>query len=82
MPLSSLMISLYVLKKMRMSIWPFEGCIASPQGTSNLAKYTKCEFWLRSVLFLGHITSEGIEVYQKKMEAIINWPRPLAPTNI
>ena len=28
------------------------------------SKYSKCEFWLRSVVFLGHIIStESIEVY-------------------
>jgi hypothetical protein len=26
------------------------------------AKLSKCEFWLKEVLFLGHITSEG-EIY-------------------
>ncbi|KAH0716653.1 hypothetical protein KY290_012914 [Solanum tuberosum] len=31
------------------------------------AKFSKCEFWLRSVAFLGHIvSSEGIEVDPKK----------------
>ena len=47
------------------------------------AKYSKCEFLLRSVRFLGHIvSSEGIEVDLKKMEAVKNLPRPLSPTNI
>ena len=44
------------------------------------AKYRKCEFWLRSVPFLGHIiSSEDIEVDPKKIEAVKNWPRFLAP---
>ena len=44
------------------------------------SKYSKCEFWLRSIAFLGHImSSEGIEVDQKKIEVVRNWPRPLAP---
>ena len=47
------------------------------------AKYGNCEFWLRSVTFLGHIiSSEGVEVDPRKMEAMKNWPRPLTPTNI
>ena len=47
------------------------------------AKYSKCEFWLRSVAFIGHIIScEGIEVNTNKMEAVRNWPRPLTPTDI
>ena len=47
------------------------------------AKYSKCEFWLRSVNFLGHIiSSEGVEVDPWKMEAMKTWPRSLTPTNI
>ena len=46
-------------------------------------KYSKCEFWLRSVTFLGHIiSSEGVEVDPRKMEAVKNWPRPLTLTDI
>ena len=47
------------------------------------AKYSKCEFWLRSLTFLGHIiSSEGIEVDPRKTEAVKNWPRLLTPTHI
>ena len=47
------------------------------------AKYSKCEFCLRSVTFLGHIIFiEGVEVDPWKMEAVKNWPRTLTPTNI
>ena len=47
-----------------------------------LAKYRKCEFWLRLVAFFGHIISnEGVEVDPRKTEAVKNWPRPLTPTN-
>ncbi|WMV24317.1 hypothetical protein MTR67_017702 [Solanum verrucosum] len=47
------------------------------------AKFSKCEFWLRSVAFLGHIvSSKGIEVDPKKTEAVKSWPRPLSPTDI
>ena len=47
------------------------------------SKFSKCEFWLRSVAFLGHIfSSVGIEVDPKKMEAVKSWPRPLSPTDI
>ncbi|KAH0784229.1 hypothetical protein KY290_003827 [Solanum tuberosum] len=47
------------------------------------AKFSKCEFWLRSVAFLGHIvSSEGIEVDPKKTDAVKSWPRPLNPSDI
>ncbi|XP_070003062.1 uncharacterized protein [Nicotiana sylvestris] len=36
------------------------------------AKFSKCEFWLDSVSFLGHVvSSEGIKVDPKKMEAVL-----------
>ncbi|XP_073041917.1 uncharacterized mitochondrial protein AtMg00860-like [Primulina eburnea] len=41
------------------------------------AKFKKCEFWLTSVALLGHIISEiGVSVEPKKVEAIVDWPRP------
>ena len=47
------------------------------------AKYTKCNFWLRLVTFLGHIIcSEGVEVEPRKMEEVKNFPRPLSVTDI
>ncbi|WMV41775.1 hypothetical protein MTR67_035160 [Solanum verrucosum] len=47
------------------------------------AKFSKCEFWLRSVAFLGHIvSSKGIEVDPKMVDAVKSWPRPLTPSDI
>ena len=47
------------------------------------AKFSKCEFWLSSVTFLGHVVSDhGVEVDPKKIESVKNWPRPLTPTDI
>ena len=47
------------------------------------AKFSKCEFWLRSISFLGHVVSEnGIEVDPKKTETVANWPRPTSVTEI
>ncbi|KAD3640145.1 hypothetical protein E3N88_29368 [Mikania micrantha] len=47
------------------------------------AKFSKCEFWLREVKFLGHVVnSEGIHVDPAKIEAIKNWDTPKTPTEI
>ncbi|KAJ8755156.1 hypothetical protein K2173_018954 [Erythroxylum novogranatense] len=41
------------------------------------AKFTKCEFWLDEVVFLGHIvTGEGIQVDPRKVEAVLHWEAP------
>ena len=40
------------------------------------AKFSKCEFWLEHMTFLGHVVSkDGIQVDPKKIEAIIRWLR-------
>ncbi|KAA0063882.1 ty3-gypsy retrotransposon protein [Cucumis melo var. makuwa] len=40
------------------------------------AKFSKCEFWLKKVSFLGHVmSSEGVSVDPAKIEAVTNWPR-------
>nr|GEX35718.1 putative reverse transcriptase domain-containing protein [Tanacetum cinerariifolium] len=47
------------------------------------AKFSKCEFWLSNVQFLGHvIDSEGIHVDTAKVEAIKDWESPKTPTEI
>ncbi|KAD7477271.1 hypothetical protein E3N88_00407 [Mikania micrantha] len=47
------------------------------------AKFSKCEFWLREVQFLGHVVnSERIHVDPAKIEAIKNWGTPKTPTEI
>ncbi|GJV16808.1 reverse transcriptase domain-containing protein [Tanacetum coccineum] len=41
------------------------------------AKFSKCEFWLREVQFLGHvINGDGIHVDPSKIEAVKNWKAP------
>ncbi|GKD86028.1 putative reverse transcriptase domain-containing protein [Tanacetum coccineum] len=46
-------------------------------------KYSKCEFWLQEVHFLGHVVnSEGIHVDPSKIEAVKNWKPPKTPTEI
>nr|GEY51666.1 putative reverse transcriptase domain-containing protein [Tanacetum cinerariifolium] len=45
------------------------------------AKFSKCDFWLESVHFLGHvIDSDGVYVDPAKVEAIRNWSAPTTPT--
>jgi hypothetical protein len=47
------------------------------------AKLSKCEFWLKEVIFLGHIISaEGISVDPRKVEAVWKWERPTNITEI
>ena len=41
------------------------------------AKFSKCEFWLTKVRFLGHIVSaSGLSVDPEKVEALMSWERP------
>ena len=47
------------------------------------AKFSKCQFWLDSVAFLGHVISvEGVYVDPQKIEAIVNWQPPTNVTEI
>ncbi|GKC11387.1 putative reverse transcriptase domain-containing protein [Tanacetum coccineum] len=47
------------------------------------AKFSKCDFWLDSVQFLGHvIDSNGVHVDPAKIEAIKNWAAPTTPTEV
>nr|GEW46654.1 putative reverse transcriptase domain-containing protein [Tanacetum cinerariifolium] len=47
------------------------------------AKFSKCDFWIRTVQFLGHlIDGQGHHVDPAKIEAIMNWTSPTTPTKI
>ncbi|GJX49869.1 putative reverse transcriptase domain-containing protein [Tanacetum coccineum] len=47
------------------------------------AKFSKCDFWLDSVQFLGHVINrEGVHVDPSKIEAIKNWSTPSTPTEV
>ncbi|WMV08601.1 hypothetical protein MTR67_001986 [Solanum verrucosum] len=47
------------------------------------AKFSKCEFWLDYVSFLGHIVLDaGIAVDTQKIEGVKTWPRPMTPTEV
>jgi hypothetical protein len=41
------------------------------------AKFSKCDFWLKEVAFLGHIITEGgIKVDPGKISEILDWKQP------
>nr|GFB74968.1 putative reverse transcriptase domain-containing protein [Tanacetum cinerariifolium] len=47
------------------------------------AKFSKCEFWIPKVQFLGHvIDSQGIHVDLAKIESVKDWASPKSPTEI
>jgi hypothetical protein len=47
------------------------------------AKFSKCEFWIREVQFLGHVVNEsGIHVDPAKIEAIKKWEALKTPTEV
>ncbi|GJU00833.1 putative reverse transcriptase domain-containing protein [Tanacetum coccineum] len=47
------------------------------------AKFSKCDFWIRIVQFLGHlIDSQGLHVDPAKIESIKNWTSPTTPTEV
>nr|GFC84580.1 putative reverse transcriptase domain-containing protein [Tanacetum cinerariifolium] len=47
------------------------------------AKFSKCEFWIPKVQFLGHvIDNQGIHVDPAKNESVKDWASPKSPTEI
>ena len=47
------------------------------------AKFSKCEFWLEKVAFLGHVlTADEVAVDPAKIEAISEWKQPRNVTDI
>ncbi|GJZ29042.1 putative reverse transcriptase domain-containing protein [Tanacetum coccineum] len=47
------------------------------------ATFSKCDFWLREVQFLGHvINGDGIHVDSSKIEVVRNWEAPKTPTEV
>ncbi|GKB67671.1 putative reverse transcriptase domain-containing protein, partial [Tanacetum coccineum] len=47
------------------------------------AKFSKCEFWLQEVHFLGHVVNQnGIHVDPSKIETVKIWKAPTTPSEI
>nr|GFC03088.1 putative reverse transcriptase domain-containing protein [Tanacetum cinerariifolium] len=47
------------------------------------AKFSKCEFWIPKVQFLGHvIDSQGIHEDPAKIESVKDWASPKSPIEI
>ncbi|GKE46223.1 putative reverse transcriptase domain-containing protein, partial [Tanacetum coccineum] len=47
------------------------------------AKFSKCEFWLREVQFLGHVINDnGIHVDLRYIKAVKNWKAPRTLTKV
>ncbi|XP_062198807.1 uncharacterized mitochondrial protein AtMg00860-like [Phragmites australis] len=46
-------------------------------------KFSNCEFWLKEVVFLGHVLSEnGVAVDPRKIQGVLNWVQPKSVTDI
>ncbi|GKC88755.1 putative reverse transcriptase domain-containing protein [Tanacetum coccineum] len=47
------------------------------------AKFSKCEFWLQEVHFLGHVVNhDGIYVDPSKIEVVKSWKAPTTPSEV
>ncbi|KAA3465767.1 reverse transcriptase [Gossypium australe] len=47
------------------------------------AKFSKCEFWLKEVTFLGRVVfAEGIRVNPRKIEVVLDWKPPKSVAKI
>jgi hypothetical protein len=47
------------------------------------AKFSKCEFWMEEVAFLGHVLSaKGVAIDPSKIEAVSKWQSPKSVTEI
>jgi hypothetical protein len=47
------------------------------------AKFSKCEFWLTEVAFLGHVISAGgVSVDRGKVKDVLNWMPPTTASEI
>jgi hypothetical protein len=53
------------------------------RSTQLYAKFSKCEFWLTEVAFLGHVISAGgVSVDPSKVKDVLNWMPPMNVSEI
>jgi hypothetical protein len=46
-------------------------------------KFSKCEFWIKEVPFLGHVISpEGITVDPGKVKGVLDWKQPMSVSEV
>jgi hypothetical protein len=47
------------------------------------AKFSKCEFWIEEVPFLGHVVSpEGIAMDPSKVKEVLEWKLPMTVAEV
>jgi hypothetical protein len=47
------------------------------------AKFSKCEFWIKEVPFLGHVVSpKGIMVDPGKVKVVLDWKPPMTVSRV
>ncbi|KAK1653008.1 hypothetical protein QYE76_070813 [Lolium multiflorum] len=47
------------------------------------AKFSKCEFWLQELIFLGHVVSaKGVAVIPDKVQSVLDWKTPKSAKEI
>ncbi|KAL4022676.1 hypothetical protein IC575_016420 [Cucumis melo] len=57
--------------------------LQTPWDNKLYAKFSKCEFWLKQVSFLGHVVSNaGVYVDPAKIEVVTSWPRPFTVSEV
>ncbi|XP_038882195.1 uncharacterized mitochondrial protein AtMg00860-like [Benincasa hispida] len=47
------------------------------------AKFSKCEFWLKQVFFLGRVVSKDeVSIDPEKIEVVMSWPHPMTVSEV
>ena len=54
-----------------------------PRKNKLYAKFSKCDFWMKEVLFLGHIIfKDGVAIDPSKVAAVMDWDQPNTVTEV